>query len=254
MSVLRIYDTPTYTDKTTNLRWSGHSARLLILEESKLENVHNRAKEFETKTGASISIHSVSIAEWQKEVFADAGRNGPRRFDGYSLKGNWIPSLVEEEGLADLSELFDLGIDSVWDDLEWMDIVPVVRDSICVYAGKVYSIPVDADYIVPAARDDILMIYNEGKSEKKSLDTWEEWVQFAEDQHRRDLNGDNVPDFGACIAKGEGNIHFSVFRALWSIVEPHLQTHGRKYGSFLIVLPFNHFGSRPNIICESIRI
>jgi len=118
MSASRMYDTPTYTDETTNLRWSGQSARLLILEESKLGNVHTRAKEFATKTGASISIDSVSIAEWQNEVFVDAGRNGPRRFDGYSLKGNWIPSLVEEEGLADLSDLFDLGIDSVWDDLE----------------------------------------------------------------------------------------------------------------------------------------
>lgn len=221
----------TNSANSRNLRWSGQSARLLILESSKHGNIHTRAAEFAEATGASISINSVSIAQWQNEVFLDASHNGPRTFDGYSLKGNWIPSLVEDGGLADLSKLFDTANNDVWNELQWTDIVPVVRDSISVYDGKVYSIPVDADYIVPAARDDLLEI-------DQTLDTWEEWVKFAEEQHGRDLNGDNEPDYGACLAKGEGQVHFSVFGALWSIVAPHLQKQGREYGAFFNTTTF----------------
>lgn len=243
---------PTYlrqNELPRKLRWSGHSARLLILESSKLGNIHSRAEEFANYTGATISISSVSIAQWQNEVFFDAGHNGPRTFDGYSLKGNWIPSLVEDGGLADLSVLLQ-NDNNVWDDLEWTDIVPVVRDSISVYDGNVYSIPMDADYIVPAVRGDLLVKTegNDGTTEHHtySLDTWEEWVKFAEDQHGRDLNGDGEPDYGSCIAKGDGQVHFSVFGAFWAIVAPHLQKEGREHGAFLNTTTFKPLWAEDN--------
>ena len=152
--------------------WTGVSVKLLLLEESKLGNVHSRAYQFANETGAKVNIESVSIKNWQSEVFADAKSNGPRTFDGYSVKGNWIPSLAEEGGIASLSELVET-YDSLFTDLRWLDIVPVVRDSICVYDQLIYSIPIDADYIVTAIRDDLLL------NESSSLETWEEWVDFA---------------------------------------------------------------------------
>jgi len=67
--------------------WSGYTVRLLFLEQAKLGNLHTRAEEFAIRTGANVAITQVSIADWQKEVFSDAGRGGPRNFDGYSVKG-----------------------------------------------------------------------------------------------------------------------------------------------------------------------
>jgi len=205
--------------------WTGLSVKLLILEESKLGNVYSRAYEFANKTGANVIIEPVSIRNWQNEVFGDADRNGPRTFDGYSVKGNWIPSLAEENGLADLSGLVD--DDSLFTDLRWTDIVPVVRDSICVYNQLIYSIPIDADYIVTAIRDDLLSEY-----EQSSLETWEEWVDFAVFHNNTDINGDGVADYGACLATGEGDTHFSVFAALWAMVAPYVQMKGRQAGAF----------------------
>jgi len=220
-------------DANSPLHWSGHSARLLILESSKLGNLHTRIEEFSNATGADISITSVSIKSWQSEVFADAGRNGPRAFDGYSTKGNWIPALVEDGGLSEID------INNIFDEIQWTDIVSVVRESICLYDRKVYAIPVDADYIVSAARDDLLSI-------DQTLDTWEEWVEFAEEQHGRDLNGDNEPDFGACLAKGDGQVHFSVFGPLWAIVAPYLQKQGTEFGAFFDSATFEPLWSQDN--------
>ena len=211
-------------------RWSGKAAKLLVLEEAKLGNVYDRAREFEALTGASISITPVSINDWQTEVFLDAGAGGGRVFDGYSLKGNWIPSLVEAGGLASMTDLVDQG--DLWTDLAWTDVFPVIRDSICVNGGQIYSVPVDADYIVTAARDDLV------RDAGAPLDTWEEWVSFAESQHGLDLNGDGTPDYGACLAKGEGWVHFSVFANLWTIAAPYLQRGGRMGGAFFDPVTF----------------
>jgi len=202
------------------LRWSGHSARVLYLEPSKLGNLHQRTEEFMNATGADISITSVSIKDWQSEVFADAGRNGARIFDGYALKGNWIPALVEDGGLAEID------INAIFDEIQWTDIVSVVRESICLYNRKVYAIPDDADYIVSAVRSDLL-------GNRKNLDTWEDWVKFAEKNHGKDLNGDGEPDYGACLAKGDGQVHYSVFGPLWAIVAPYLQQKGTDHGAFM---------------------
>jgi len=210
-------------------RWSGSTVRLLFLEQKKVGNLHTRAAEFASATGATISITSASHATWQSEVFQDAGRNGPQNFDGYIVKGNWIPSLVNDGGLADLSGLIELG--NLWTDLRWTDIVPVVRDSICVYDGLIYSIPVDADYIVAVVRDDL--------QSPASLDTWEEFVAFAEAHHGKDLNGDGEADYGACLAKGEKFEHYTVFSNLWAIAAPHLQRHGRKAGAFFDPVTFH---------------
>lgn len=199
--------------------------KLLLLEESKLGNVHSRAYQFANETGAKVNIESVSIKNWQSEVFADAKSNGPRTFDGYSVKGNWIPSLAEEGGIASLSELVET-YDSLFSDLRWLDIVPVVRDSICVYDQLIYSIPIDADYIVTAIRDDLLL------NESSSLETWEEWVDFAVSHNNTDINGDGVADYGTCVAAGEGETHFSIFAVLWAMVAPHVQTKGRQTGAF----------------------
>jgi len=216
--------------------WSGSTVRLLFLEQAKLGNLHTRAEEFAIRTGANVAITQVSIADWQKEVFSDAGRGGPRNFDGYSVKGNWIPSLVEDGGLADLSGLIE--DENLWTDLQWTDIVSVVRNSICVYNGTTYSIPVDADYIVTVARDDLFNIKNNIFDPSTTLNTWEEWVTFAETHHGQDLNGDGISDYGACMAKGEGVTHFSVFANLWAIVAPHLQFDGRTAGSFFNTTTF----------------
>jgi hypothetical protein len=105
----------------------------------------------------------------------------------------------------------------------WCVVVPLaffitqpVRDSICVHNCTIYSVPVDADYIVTAVRDDLL------EEAEVSLETWEEYVYVAEMQHGQDLNDDFEADYGACLAKGEDDTNFSVFAPLWAISAPFL--------------------------------
>ena len=227
-------------DGADGLKYQGKTVRILALERSKLPNFYARALEFENATGAKVEITEASIGTWPSAVVGDTGSvtggSGPHLFDGYVIKGNWMADLCEVKAIADLSEFIREG--TRWTDLDWPDITDFVRKSVCTYQDRVYSIPLDADYMVTAVRGDLLSTSASPLGvggPAASPATWRQFVEFAEAAHGKDLNGDGVPDYGACFAKGAGGArytHFSVFGPLWAIVAPHVQTKGTSTGAF----------------------
>jgi len=124
-------------------RWAGTHARLLALDESKLPNLYQRKLEFENITGASIDIEQKSIKDWAGAVFSDA--KTARLYDGYVLKGSWVPELAEIGAIRDVSEY--AAAEDRWGSLAWNDIAPIVQQ-FCAYDQKLYAVPLDADYMV----------------------------------------------------------------------------------------------------------
>jgi len=197
-----------------------------------LENLYVRAREFENFTGAVVDFVQRDVRpsgdnpSLAAEVFADAGKvetgcNGAGVYQGYVIKGNQVPDLVQCGGIANLSTQVEQS--QTWSDLDWADVATAIRQGTSTYDSKVYSLPIDADYMATVVREDL--------AGNTTLDTWEQWVAFAESQNGTDMNGDGKPDHGACIALGPAG-HFSVFGVLMAIAAPHLQLGGTSQGAF----------------------
>eukprot|EP00756_Hemistasia_phaeocysticola_P028128 Hpha_TRINITY_DN16160_c0_g2::TRINITY_DN16160_c0_g2_i1::g.3154::m.3154 len=86
--------------------------------------------------------------------------------------------------------------------LNWGDILPFVRKQGAL-GQKQLSMPFDLDFVNILLREDLRERY-EQETSKKVPNTWEEFADFIEYWHGKDLNGDGIPDFGICSLNGAG--------------------------------------------------
>jgi len=122
-------------------RWAGTQARLLALDASKLPNLYARATEFMNITGATIDIEHKSIKEWGGAVYTDA--KTARLYDGYVLKGSWVPELAKLGAVRGVSEY--AAAEDRWGSLAWNDIAPIVQQFLFV------NLQCEVTHLVPVA-------------------------------------------------------------------------------------------------------
>lgn len=108
--------------------------------------------------------------------------------------------------------------------MQWNDVLPFVRETLCSYDRKVYLVPVDLDMMYVHYREDLRVDGGLGVP-----NTWEKVLEFAKHYHDTDLNNDGERDFGLCFPTAQGGY------ATWNfmtVATPYLQTGGTKDGAF----------------------
>jgi multiple sugar transport system substrate-binding protein len=107
--------------------------------------------------------------------------------------------------------------------LAWNDVAPFFRDYHTTYGGRIYTIPLDGDFLMVYYRSDLLSA--EGMSPPT---TWEEYLTVADRFQGRDLNSDGSADFGSCIPKGSSTVYWFFF----AVATSYLQSLGTAQGAF----------------------
>lgn len=194
-----------YVGESVRFLWPDHVHSFLNAE----------AEKFGELTGCRVNV--VQTGSWFGDVDQDV--RWDQLVDGYMTFGSWMSTWANEGYLNDLT---DYVYDSEF--MSWWDIFPVMRQSTASYSGEVYMVPLDGDVIYMMYRKDLLS--ESGFSVPR---TWEDFLTVAEYFHNSDLNGDGVPDFGACFATAEQDIGSTMF---WAVLASYLQTLGSAEGVF----------------------
>jgi multiple sugar transport system substrate-binding protein len=182
------------------------------------EPLQRRAPDWEQLTGGHVNVVAVGFQTIYDKALLDAS-TGTNAFDAYVFDPQWMGDFTGPGYLLDLT-------DRVNNDpqLDWQDVGPFFRDFNATYNGKVYTIPLDGDFHMVYYRKDIL-----DADGVKPPATWDDYLAVAEKYNGKDLNGDNEPDYGSCIAKKKGA------QSYWWIISLAgglLQSQGTGQGAF----------------------
>jgi multiple sugar transport system substrate-binding protein len=200
-------------------KFAGISVNILTFNGPQVaEPLQRRAPDWQQLTGGHVNVVAVGFQTIYDKALLDAS-TGTNSFDGYVFDPQWLGDFVGPDYLLDLS-------DRVTGDtqLDWQDIGPFFRDFNATYNGKVYTIPLDGDFHMVYYRSDLLK--KDGLEPPK---TWDDYMTIAQKYQGQDLNGDNEPDYGSCIAKKKGA------QSYWwiiSIAGGLLQAKGTNEGAF----------------------
>jgi len=200
-------------------KFAGISVNILTFNGPQVaEPLQRRAPDWQQLTGGHVNVVAVGFQTIYDKALLDAS-TGTNSFDGYVFDPQWLGDFVGPDYLLDLS-------DRVTADkqVDWQDIGPFFRDFNATYNGKVYTIPLDGDFHMVYYRSDLLK-----KDGLKPPATWDDYMTIAQKYNGQDLNGDNEPDYGSCIAKKKGA------QSYWwiiSIAAGLLQAKGTNDGAF----------------------
>jgi multiple sugar transport system substrate-binding protein len=200
-------------------KFKGISVNILTFNGPQVaEPLQRRAPDWEQLTGGHVNVVAVGFQTIYDKALLDASTK-TNSFDGYVFDPQWLGDFVGPGYLLDIS-------DRVKNDsqLQWDDIGPFFRDFNATYNGKVYTIPLDGDFHMVYYRSDLL-----DKDGLKPPATWDDYMTIATKYNGQDLNGDNEPDYGSCIAKKKGA------QSYWwiiSIAAGLLQGKGTNEGAF----------------------
>ena len=81
---------------------------------------------------------------------AGAMTEGTSLYDGFVVMASWLPDFINMQGLEEITERVKQSLD-----LEWNDVLPIVRETICSYDRRVYLVPVDMDMMYVHYREDL---------------------------------------------------------------------------------------------------
>lgn len=176
------------------------------------------AKGFSAKTGARIEIVTMPFARLYSKIISSF-KNSKSKITGAVFAAQWLPDFVQAGYLVDLT-------DRVQSDssIQWQDITNFYRRFSSRFNNRVYTIPLDGDFHMVYYRSDILEQYN-----LKPPKTWKEYLRIAKALNGKDLNGDDIPDYGSCIAKKDFDQSYWMF---FSIAAPFIQSQGTSQGIF----------------------
>lgn len=181
-----------------------------------VEPLRRRAAEMHERTGLRVEIHTVAF----NELYEAVGKGFQEgRYHGAVLSTQWLVDY------AAAGQIEELGSRIAGDpDLRWNDIALFFREFSSSYDGRVYAIPFDGDFQMVYYRADLL-----AQAGMRPPVTWDDYIAIAKRFHGTDINGDNNPDFGSCIAKKPQSLSYW---NIWSIAGSFLQTNGTRQGAF----------------------
>jgi multiple sugar transport system substrate-binding protein len=206
---------PAGSASTGTADFSGVTVNLLTFNGPQVaEPLQRRAPDFEKLTGAKINVVAVAFQEIYDKAVLDLSTN-TNSYDAFVFNPQWLGDFVGPGYLEDLSSR--VTSDPV---VDWQDVGPFFRDFNATYGGKVYTIPLDGDFHMVYYRSDLI---------KTPPTTWDEYLATAAEWNGKDLNGDNQPDYGSCIAKKKGQ---QSFWWIISVAGGLLQAKGTEEGAF----------------------
>jgi multiple sugar transport system substrate-binding protein len=156
------------------------------------------APDWERLTGAKVKLITAPWGELYPKMYSSFAL-GQALFDIVIAPAAWLPDFAEAGFLAPLDEL--IGADPY---IAWGDILPVYRDRIVSWAGKIYAVPMDGDCHIFYYRKDALENpeYQARFKAKYGYDlpvpprTWKQVRDIAEFFHGWDWDGDGIINYG----------------------------------------------------------
>lgn len=153
-----------------------------------------RAPNFTSRTG--IQVETVRVGELSnvnEEIFADVDA---KVYDGYIFLPFITGSVVDRNGLADLTEFVATN-----SDVNWPDIFRFNRDVQSVYNGKVRLLPCDGDVHSLFYRKDLFDQFG-----LKAPRTWDEYTEIAKFFHGKVVplpgsDNETVTLTGSCVER-----------------------------------------------------
>jgi multiple sugar transport system substrate-binding protein len=183
-----------------------------------LEPLERRAAELRARTGVEVRVTGVPFRKLYQTMLDDL-RSQSQRYQVYVFASQWLPDFAAPGFLENLDPR--IAADKA---LAWDDIASFFREFGATYDGNPYAIPLDGDFQMVYYRTDLL-----AAAGLEPPRTWDDYLVIASTFHGRDLDGDEVPDYGSCIAKRPASQAYST---LWSIAGPYLQSQGTREGAF----------------------
>lgn len=183
-----------------------------------VEPLRRRAAELRDRTGVNVRVHTVPFRALYPTMVEDL-RSQSQRYQAYAFPSQWLTDFAAPGFLSGLDAR--IAADPA---LAWDDIAPFFREFGATYGGRTYAIPLDGDFHMVFYRTDLL-----AGAELEPPRTWDDYLAVARALHGRDFDGDDVPDYGSCIAKRPG---VQAYYVMWSIVGPYLQSQGTRQGAF----------------------
>ena len=182
------------------------------------ELLQRRAVEFEALTGATVNLVTVPFSNLYRDSLASFTEKA-NRYDAIIIPSQWLADYARANYIEDLTDRVEAD-----PDIQWNDIAPFFRNFNATYDGTIYAVPLDGDFQMVYYRQDLLE-----NAKLSPPQTWDDYLAIAEQFHGRDLNGDDTPDYGSCIAKKPNDKAYWMF---WAIASPFLQTRGTEQGAF----------------------
>ena len=175
-------------------------------------------QDFERLSGATINLVTVPFSNLKGESLADAIEKN-HKYDAIVFPAQWLGDYVKIDAIENLNDWIKAD-----PDLQWDDIAPFFRNFNPTDDGTIYGIPLGGDFLMVYYRQDLL------EEERISPpQTWEDYLAIAQQFQGQDLNGDDIPDYGSCIAKKPKDKAYWMF---WAIASPFLQSKGTQQGAF----------------------
>jgi hypothetical protein len=179
-------------------------------------------------------IHATNINETMTST-VDADLRREKRFVGYAVVANMMPTWAHDGLLEDLSTRVEM--DPM---LEWgSDVLPLVKYVLTTFGERVYTMPLDADHLMGFARTDVLNEHNISIPQACSMfhrpymehaasnipdhlmQTWDDFLEAAQALNGTDMNGDGVPDFPVCLPTSLSGMYTATF--IMAIIAPFVQ-------------------------------
>jgi multiple sugar transport system substrate-binding protein len=182
------------------------------------EPLQRRAPDFKELTGATINVVTVPFSDLYSKLLTDFA-TGTNSIDGTVFAPQWMVDYIEPGYLEDLTDR--VNADQA---LQWDDVAPFFRDFSATYNGRIYTIPLDGDFQMVYYRSDLL-----DQAGLAPPQTWEDYIEIASTFHGQDLNGDDAPDYGSCIAKKR---NAQSYWMVISVAGGFLQSQGTSQGAF----------------------
>lgn len=177
------------------------------------KSVQMFAPSWEKLTGAHVKLITAPWAELHSKMYT-ALATGSHSFDIILFPSAWLADFASAGYLAPLNKL-------IANDprLDWDDILPVYRERIATWGGKIYAIPLDGDNHIFYYRKDALENpkYQAKFKEKYGYDlpvpprTWEQVRDIAEFFNGWDWDHDGHVEYGVVEARRKGDQAYWTF-------------------------------------------
>jgi len=209
----------TASGSSGNGKYAGVTVNVLTFTGPQIaEPLQRRAPDFEKLTGAKINVVTVPFSDLYQKALTDMA-TGTNSYNAMVFDPQWMGDFVTPGYLEDLSSR--VTADTA---LDWNDVGAFFRDFSATYQGKVYTIPLDGDFLMVYYRTDLL-----AKDGLQPPATWQDYLDIAKKYNGQDLNGDGTPDYGSCISKKRSA------QAYWfidAVAGAYIQSMGTNQGLF----------------------
>jgi multiple sugar transport system substrate-binding protein len=185
------------------------------------EPLQRRAPDFEKLTGAKINVIIVPFSDLYEKVLTDAA-TGTNSYDAYVFDPQWMGDFVSPGYLEDLTSRVRAD-----KKINWLDIGPFFRNFSATYKGRIYTVPLDGDFLMVYYRKDLLK-----RDHVAPPATWDDYLAIAKRYNGKDLNGDGKADYGSCISKKRAA---QAYWFIYAVAGPFVQSQGTKQGAFFNV-------------------